>query len=207
MRVCLSYLGYLALLLVFEVNGAEVIGNVVITKNQVEAQQGDKKRELTRRSKIMSNDLVTTGKKARAQFRLSDGTLFTLGEVSQLEMVEYQYSPKQPAIAKFKLLKGVFRSITGKITQVNNPNFVVETPMGSIGIRGTDFWGGYLEQGKIDVILLSGEHPITVENEFGKVLITTPGTGITIEQGKAPSAPYAWSKEKLQSAVNTITID
>ena len=79
--------------------------------------------------------------------------------------------------------------------------------MGSIGIRGTDFWGGYLDENKIDVILLSGEHPIIVENEFGRVEISQHGTGVTIEAGKAPSPPYIWSEEKLTRAVNSISLD
>ena len=191
----------------FSALSAEVIGKVVITKNKVHAEQSSEQRVLKRRSNIFAKDTITTGEQARAQFRLDDGTLFTLGEDSELKMSNYQFAENKPAKAEFELIKGVFRSVTGKITQVNNPNFVVNTPMGSIGIRGTDFWGGYLDENKIDVILLSGEHSIIVENEFGRVEISEHGTGVTIESGKAPTQPYAWSKQKLARAVETITID
>lgn len=191
----------------FTICAEENIGKVVITKNDVLALQNSEQRTLKRRSPILTKDVIITGDKARAQFRLIDGTLFTLGEQSQLAMVDYQFSDGKPAKAEFELVKGVFRSITGKITQVSNPDFVINTPMGSIGIRGTDFWGGYLDEDKVDVILLSGEHPIIVENEFGRVEITQHGTGVTIEKYKAPTQPYLWSDEKLARAVDTIAID
>lgn len=191
----------------FTLNAEEEIGKVVITKKDVRAVQANEQRRLKRRSTILTKDVITTGDKARAQFRLNDGTLFTLGEQSEITMTDYQFSDDKPAKARFELVKGVFRSITGKITQVSNPDFVINTPMGSIGIRGTDFWGGYLDENKIDVILLSGEHPIIIENEFGRVEIVKPGTGVTIEKNKAPTQPYPWSDEKLARAVETITID
>ena len=193
------------------------IGKVVITKNDVHAQRNNIAVALKRRSAIFAHDVITTGEQSRAQFRLNDGTLFTLGAQSEMVMQDYQFSSNElstnesstneSAKAAFKLIKGVFRSVTGKITQVSNPDFTIDTPMGSIGIRGTDFWGGYLDEDKIDVILLSGEHSIIVENEYGRVEITEHGTGITIEAGKAPTQPYPWSDEKLARAVETITID
>ena len=188
------------------------IGKVVITKNDVHAQRNNIAVTLKRRSTIFAHDVITTGEQARAQFRLNDGTLFTLGAQSEMVVQDYQFSTdelstSESSKAAFKLIKGVFRSVTGKITQVTNPDFTIDTPMGSIGIRGTDFWGGYLDEDRIDVILLSGEHSIIVENEFGRAEITEHGTGITIEAGKAPTQPYPWSDEKLARAVETITID
>lgn len=207
MNKALISLFALSLVGAFAVTAEEKIGKVVITKNAVHATFDNEQRVLKRRSTILTDDVVTTGAEARAQFRLNDGTLFTLGEKSEMTMTDYQFGDNRRPKAEFELVKGVFRSITGKITQVNNPDFVINTPMGSIGIRGTDFWGGYLDEDKIDVILLSGEHPIIIENEFGRVEITEQGTGVTIERNKAPTQPYPWSDEKLARAVETITID
>ncbi len=186
---------------------ANDIGQVVIAKKHVEAQRAQALVPLERKSPVVKKDNVITGEQARAQIRLQDGTLFTLGENTQLLIDEYLFSDTEKPTALFRLTTGVFRAVTGKITQVQKPNFKVETPLGSIGIRGTDFWGGYLDEDKIDVILLSGEHPIIIENEFGRSVITQPGTGVTIEANQAPGEPRTWSEQKLARAVATITID
>lgn len=150
--------------------------------------------------------MVTTGEKARAQFRLEDGTIFTLGEKSELLIGKYLFKETEQPSASFELVKGVFRAVTGKITQTTRPNFKVKTPLGVIGIRGTDFWGGYLEEDKIDVLFIDGEHSIVIENEFGTVELTEHGTGITIEKGKAPTQPKKWPQKKVDKAVATIAM-
>ena len=183
------------------------IGQVIIAKNKVEAQRQETQVPLKRKSPLLQHDVVTTGEDARSQFRLEDGTLFTLGEHSSLVIDSYLYSQDGQPSASFELVKGVFRAITGKITQVQNPTFNVKTPLGSIGIRGTDFWGGYLKPDQINILFIDGEHPISIENEFGKVELLEPGQGTTIMPGKAPSQPKVWPQSKVDLAVSTITID
>jgi len=187
------------------------IGKVLVVKKQVEAHRQAKVEPLKRKSPVFHNDKIVTGEKARSQFRLKDGTLFTLGERSEMVINQYKFekganSSTQPS-ASFELVKGVFRAVTGEITKVQNPKFRVKTPLGVIGIRGTDFWGGYLDPDKIDVLFVSGEHPITVENQFGKVTLLKPGLGTTIETGKAPEPAKQWPKAKVDRAVKTIVIE
>ncbi len=182
------------------------IGSVIIANKKVEANRDQQQIKLKRKSPILEKDVVTTGEKARAQFRLEDGTIFTLGEKSELLIGKYLFKETEQPSASFELVKGVFRAVTGKITQTTRPNFKVKTPLGVIGIRGTDFWGGYLEEDKIDVLFIDGEHSIVIENEFGTVELTEHGTGITIEKGKAPTQPKKWPQKKVDKAVATIAM-
>ncbi|MCY7294572.1 FecR family protein [Alteromonas sp. a30] len=183
------------------------IGQVITVKKKVEAQRQESVIPLKRKSTLQQKDIVNTGEEARSQFRLKDGTLFTLGENSSLVIDTYLYSEEAQPSASFELVKGVFRAITGKITKMKDPSFNVKTPLGSIGIRGTDFWGGYLKPDQIDILFIDGEHPISIENEYGKVELLQPGQGTTIMPGKAPSKPKVWPKSKVDWAVSTITID
>ncbi|KZN45240.1 FecR family protein [Pseudoalteromonas luteoviolacea] len=179
------------------------VAKVIIAKEQVTATSPSEERQLKRKAKIYKADTLKTGKHARAQFRFTEGTIVTLGENTQFAVNQFEH--KTTSEAHFEFIKGAFRVVTGEITKVTNPNFKIKTPMGSIGIRGTDFWGGNLYNADtIDIILLDSEHPIVIENEFGRVVISTPRTGTTLEKGKPPSKPEKWSEKKLADAVKTI---
>ncbi|KZN36525.1 hypothetical protein N480_17650 [Pseudoalteromonas luteoviolacea S2607] len=185
---------------------AEQVAKAMLAKHFVVAEQNKNQRKLKRKSAIYNNDLIVTGDKARAQIKFSEGTILTLGADTQFSVLEFNHGTQhQTPNATLEFVTGAFRVVTGEITKVARPNFKIKTPMGSIGIRGTDFWGGNLySQETIDVILLDSEHPIIIENQFGRVVITEPGTGSTLRQGEAPSQPEKWSEQKLQDAVKTI---
>lgn len=185
---------------------AQEIGKVIIAKKQVLVERHNQQIDVKRRSPLFKHDVVKTGEGAKAQFRLADGTVFSLGEQSELLIAEYLFS-EEKSNAAFELTKGVFRAVTGAITNRDDPEFRVNTPVGSIGIRGTDFWGGYLDEDKVDVLLVSGDKAIIVTNQFGQVELTEPGQGTTIVPGKAPSPPKLWSDLKVQRAVATITME
>ena len=54
------------------------VGKVLVVKKQVEAHRPAHIEALKRKSPVFNNDLIVTGEQARSQFRLKDGTLFTL---------------------------------------------------------------------------------------------------------------------------------
>lgn len=190
------------LVVTFRSHGSE-IGKVVSAINELTIQRAGETLYPARRTPINERDVIQTGRDAKAQFRLIDGTLFSMGENSALSVDRYLFDETHSE-AKFSLIKGVFRAITAKITQVENPKFNVETPIGSIGIRGTDFWGGYLDEGKVDVLLISGEHAVVVENQYGKTILSEPGEGTTIEPSQAPTKAKRWPQAKVNRALATI---
>lgn len=157
-----------------------------------------------RKSLLIEKDTIVTGIDARTSFKFNDGTITTLGSDSEMLIANYKWSADDKApSAEFELLKGVFRTVTGAITKVKNPSYTVKTPMGSIGIRGTDFWGGYLDKDAIDVLFVEGEHEIVITNEFGTTVLTAPGQGTTIKAGQAPTAAKVWPQHKVDRAVNS----
>jgi len=115
-------------------------GKTIIAKGQVQASQENvEARNLKRRSPIFDIDKVQTGDQSKAQFRMSDGSLFALKQSTTLLVSEYNYSPSQADNSMVvELVQGGLRSVTGAI-KANNGSFEMKTPVGSIGIRGTHF--------------------------------------------------------------------
>lgn len=196
------------LLFVFPlIASAEQIAQVLVSVGGNHVLRAGQQVNLQRAMPVEIGDELNTGAAARLVVKFNDGTVLTLGENTQLLLKDWQFKSKeQDNHAGFTLAAGVFRMITGAITQQQNPDLNIETPIGAIGVRGTDFWGGYLDADAIDVILLEGEHKIEVSNALGSVLIATPGYGVTMKKGAAPAQPVKWGSQKLQRAVQTITL-
>ena len=161
--------------------------------------------------KLANGDRLYSGDKSRIQFDFVDGTTTTLGEFSNFNIDNYQWSElpaeQQQAEAEFSLNSGVFRIITGQITQVESPRFAVNTPLASIGIRGTDFWGGYLDSGKIDVFFVEGEHAIEITGQGQTAILDNPTQGVTFSEDGEVSEVVFWGQAKIERAVNTVTFD
>ena len=154
--------------------------------------------------KICIGDRFVTGPSSIAELRLRDGTLITVGKGSDFTVREYRIYRNKPNVALFDLSQGAFRSITGFITRRAH-RFEVRTAVATIGVRGTDFWGGYgLTENGLDVIMLSGKG-VYVQTATGTVELDQPGLGTTVQTGGAPLTPLAWGPDKVQRAVATIT--
>lgn len=192
---------------------SQSVGKLISKKKSVVIARDNTAITAKRGTSIVELDTVKTVQDGRAILRFDDGTMTTLGENSEFTVDKYVWRKgKTGSEAEFTLIKGVFRTITGAMTKAAHnkdepPKFKVQTPLGSIGIRGTDFWGGYLNPNEIDVLFIDGEHPIEISNEFGVVVLTKPGEGTTIKPGQAPSKAKVWPLSKVQRAVATIEVN
>lgn len=153
---------------------------------------------------ICMGDRFVTGPSSIAELRLRDGSLITVGKGSDFTIREYRIYRDQPNVALFDLAKGAFRSVTGFITRRAH-RYEVRTAVATIGVRGTDFWGGYgLTENGLDVIMLEGKG-VYVQTAKGTVELDQPGLGTTVVTGEAPTTAKAWGPDKVQRAVATIT--
>ena len=120
----------------------EKAGMVILSLGKNHAQQpGAVLRPLKRQSDIYNMDTVTTAEKGRLQLRFTDGSRLALGENSQFMIEGYQYSKDKPQNGKsvYKLLEGSLRTITGAISKATPENYQLQTPIATIGVRGTDY--------------------------------------------------------------------
>lgn len=179
--------------------------NGVVTRLQgnAVAMQDAIPRTLKLGDKIMNNDVISTGKGARLEMRMIDDGVITLGERTVFVIIDYILDGNAPN-GTVRLLQGAFKAVSGNLVKMANASFVVETELATIGIRGTTFWGGTLDD-TFDIALLDGKS-ITIETKAGRVEITTPGEGTSIRAAnQAPSPPKTWPQAKIERAVATVT--
>lgn len=150
-------------------------------------------------------DRFETDARGVADLKFPDGTEITVGKESIFVVSQWKQRRFRANEARFELVTGAFRALTGALTQRRH-TFEVKTNIATIGVRGTEFWGGLdMSPGALDVIMLKGKG-VYVANEAGLVEITQPGTGVTVGSAlKKASTPAAWSPEKVKKAVSTIT--
>lgn len=95
------------------------------------------------RSRILSDgDRARTLVASRARVRLADGSGFTVGADSEVEMTRFRLTPEGRAVV-FDLYVGRVRARVARVLGRQN-GFEVRTPNGVLAARGTEF---YVEQG------------------------------------------------------------
>jgi hypothetical protein len=162
---------------------------------------------------VYSHDKVTTGPDGKLQILLLDQTSFTIGANSELELDEFVFDPATNAgKVSAKIVKGAFRFVTGKVARRDPSSMRVDTPVGTIGIRGT-MTAGTVSADQATIVLL-GPGPennadeksggITVKNDKGSTEIDKDGWGVTIKAGEAPSKPFELSPGQLDGILNGV---
>ncbi|THB70578.1 MAG: hypothetical protein D6E12_02685, partial [Desulfovibrio sp.] len=97
-------------------------------------------RALAKGDPVFIGDLLVTGNDSRTQIMLLDGALLVLGQESQVSLNEfvYDYEFDGENRLSFDLGPGFFRYVSGGIVERNPLAFELDTPLGLIGIRGTE---------------------------------------------------------------------
>lgn len=160
-------------------------------------------RNLQLGAELREGDRIVTGENTRVEMEMIDGALITLGDFTYFKVKAYAFDQAASAgRAEVSMLRGVFRAVTGKLGKLAGAPFKVETPLASIGIRGTDFWGE--QTAALFEVALLGGTAIIVSNEQGEVEVNQVGTGTTILPGKGPATPVPWGNAKLNRAQKTV---
>jgi len=112
------------------------------------ALAGGSERPAAKGSPINVGDTVSTAKASMAQIKMGDGAIIVVQSESRLTVAEFTYSGKEDGTEKvqFRLERGGFRSVTGAIGHTNKGNYVIETPIAHIGVRGTDHESYYFPE-------------------------------------------------------------
>ena len=122
---------------------------------------------------------VVTGSDGHVRLVLPDETVFTVGPNSNVVIDRFVYDPASDEhTIMAKLSQGVFRWVTGKVARKDPAKMKVTLPVGTIGIRGTDFEATVEADGSGVVKLSSGELQIT-ESKTGRVFILNAGETVT----------------------------
>ncbi|BDQ34356.1 FecR family protein [Pseudodesulfovibrio portus] len=129
---------------------------------------------------VMLNDEVSTGENAQLSIVFLDETVLTLAESSHAAIDNYVYSDDASNLL-FKFTKGTFRTITGTIVKQNPEGFNMQTPLATIGIRGSDVYAIVQPEGEEAGALHLGEsHALEVSTPLQTVRITESGLRVRI---------------------------
>ena len=164
------------------------------------------RRNLSAGSSLYYLDRLATEKNARLNASLNDGTTITLGEDAELLIDEYVYDPRS-GLSRLALdfVKGAFVYTSGKIAAANGAQVHIRTPVATVGIRGTKFWGGPIDGG-YGILVLEGS--VVVTTSAGSVILPSgSGTMIYAANGFAPQEPSRWAAEKLARALASVGFD
>lgn len=162
-----------ALLLVSLQGHAQVAGKVLLASGEVVAVRDGKEIRLGSGAPIHGRDTLRTGAASNLHVRLTDESILSLRQNSELRLDEYRFAGKEDGQerALFRLVKGGFRTITGLIGRVNNKNYAVTTATATIGIRGTMY---ALAQCQRDCQNADGS--LAADGVYGSVLGPSHGT-------------------------------
>lgn len=87
---------------------------------------------------LEKQDTLKTGDNSKAQLLFNDDTSITMGKNSELKVEKYFFEGGNAASnAEFGMLKGFFKSVTGKMGKISPDKFKLKTKNATIGIRGT----------------------------------------------------------------------
>ncbi len=97
-------------------------------------------RALQMKSPVFANDTVVTKAASRLQIMFADDSVVAQGENSRMTIDAYVYDPKEKEKGNcaLKLVTGLFRVVTGAITELNPGRFKAQTKLATVGIRGCE---------------------------------------------------------------------
>ncbi|MEQ9208524.1 MAG: FecR domain-containing protein, partial [Pseudomonadales bacterium] len=141
----------LAVFLFFLGSGAQAqtgdpVGLILSTSGSVTAEAEDgTERRLRRRSPIYEGDTVITAARSRAQIRFNDNGLVALQPETSFLVEEHTFNGQEDGTesAVYRLFRGGLQAITGLIGNTNKDRYRFETPLATIGLRGTHWAATY----------------------------------------------------------------
>lgn len=123
---------------------------------------------------VHQGDVVQTSAKGAVDILFSDNTTFAVSENARLSIDEYTYnSSSHEGSSFFSLLQGVFVYTSGLIGKHDAGAVNIETPVGSIGIRGTVIAGDINPAGTPSTVTVV-DGSIVVQNDGGTLQMSTP---------------------------------
>lgn len=153
-------------------------------------------------SPISVGDTVATARASVAQIKMGDGAIIVVQPDSRLTVAEYRYAGKEDGTEKvqFRLEQGGFRSVTGAIGHTNKGNYLIETPIAHIGVRGTDHESWYFPA-PVSLNGVSTEAGLYNKVNVGLTYIQTPSGEVAIAPNQVGYAASALDQPHLLGAM------
>lgn len=131
---------------------------------------------------IYQGDIIETGGSGAVNITFIDESTFAVSESAKLAIDEYVFDPASNSGASdFSILRGVFVYTSGLIGREDPDDVEIETPVGSIGIRGTTIAGTIDPEGESQITVVEGA--IVIKNGAGEQTLSGQYETVTITGG------------------------
>lgn len=177
------------------VEGAAPIGSVEKLAGDVFVTRGGEEVKLEQGDPVFQNDVIRTEGDGSVGIGFVDGSVFSLGSDARMTLDSLVYDPSTgEGASEVTVLKGMFKFVSGDIAANNPGDMVVETPVATIGIRGTTGGGNVQGEGLENQFFLEPNADGTVgwfdvTTDAGTVSMNQPFMQVGINSISAPPPP------------------
>ncbi|MEM6491713.1 MAG: FecR domain-containing protein [Pseudomonadota bacterium] len=185
---------------------AENVGVAAAVVRDATGTLGADTRALAPGSSLLRDETIRTGANSKVQVLFQDETALSIGPDAEVTLDEFVYDPVlNQGTFSIDAARGAFRFISGNLSSAS---YAIETPIATIGVRGTVLDVFVAPSGEVTVTLIEGGAVISAlggaggaagEAGGGTVELTTPGQTTTIAPDGLPTEP-----EFTQSIVELI---
>lgn len=190
-----------------QASASERAGTVERQKGNAISTRGGESVGLRVGSVIYVGDKIQTADGARLLVRFDDTSTLQMGAGAVIDIDEMVYDAAGSANRQgLSFVEGVFRYVSGAIAQESFTRVAINTPVATIGIRGTDFVAGRLTVGMPPGTSHYGyqirDGAIEVIAPGGSVTLDAPGEGTFLPYDRiaAPTPVRQWTAEEAQEA-------
>jgi|GEM_PF-1074684 len=169
----------------------------VFAQNRVDKNAAERK--LTMGTGLNAKDFLTSQAESYVVMVFRDGEKVTLQPKSEFDIVKYDFQqPGKKDQMLFKLAAGGMRALTGSIGKKDHSAYALDTPVATIGIRGTESETVIddafdVNTGAAPVYNHVTEGAISVKNEAGEMTLNQGESSVTVNSStptvQIPSLP------------------
>jgi hypothetical protein len=193
--------GLLLILFFADTLWGSAVARVTALSGQATLSRGPNNMAVALGAALEEKDTITTAANTKAQLTFSDNTIITVGKQSKFSVEEYLDDNTPNSTAKFNMISGTIRAMSGKIGKIAPEKFAVKTKTATIGIRGTDFIIRVLPTGEFIALCMQGA--ITINpNDKVNIIIIPSGSFITISTDNAVSDVKEFTPSELNKVLN-----
>jgi len=139
--------------------GIEPIGRVETISGRVFVVRADGSRvELALGDRLYDGDILETGADGAVGVVLADETSLAMGSDGRMVLDEMIYDPgTQEGRMSVSVVKGIYTIVSGMVAKTDPNAMVVNTPVGSVGIRGTQLGLDIADGRNLNVVMMREE--------------------------------------------------
>ena len=114
-------------------------GTVKKVTGEVVLRRGTERMPVHEGLHLLPHDTLETPAGGSVGFILRDGTRVSMGASTSVEIDRYLFEPGEGKLGMLlRLVRGVMVYISGKMAELSPDSVKVETPVGVVGLRGTE---------------------------------------------------------------------